>query len=51
MSIHTAVEEAQKFTIDTLKNGLVNGNGQLIPNRFFWMFSDLEEDENDPKHH
>ena len=51
MSIHTAVEEAQKFTIDTLKNGLVNGQGQLIPNRFFWMFSDLEEDENDPKHH
>lgn len=51
MSIHTAVEEAQKFTIDTLKNGFVNGNGQLIPNRFFWMFSDLEEDENDPKHH
>jgi len=51
MSIHTAVEEAQKFTIDTLKNGLVNGQGQLIPNRFFWMFSDLEEDENDLKHH
>lgn len=51
MSIHTAVEEAQKFTIDALKNGLVNGQGQLIPNRFFWMFSDLEEDENDPKHH
>jgi len=51
MSIHTAVEEAQKFTIDTLKNGLVNGQGQLIPNRFFWMFSDLEEDKNDLKHH
>jgi len=51
MSIHTAVEEAQKFTIDALKNGLVNGHGQLIPNRFFWMFSDLEEDENDLKHH
>ena len=51
MSIHTAVEEAQKFTIDTLKNGLVNGQGQLIPNRFFWMFSDLEEGENDLKHH
>ena len=51
MSIHTAVEEAQKFTIDTLKHSLVNGQGQLIPNRFFWMLSDFDEDENDLKHH
>lgn len=51
MSIHTAVEEAQKFTIDTLKHSLVNGQGQLIPNRFFWMLSNFDEDENDLKHH
>ena len=51
MSIHTAVEEAQKFTIDTLKHSLLNGQGQLIPNRFFWMFSNFDEDENDLKHH
>ena len=50
MTTEGAVAEAQDFTWQTLKYGLKNGRGQLIPNRFYWMTNDPEED-NEPKHH
>jgi hydroxymethylpyrimidine/phosphomethylpyrimidine kinase len=43
LSIDGAVEEAQHFTWQTLKNGFKPGMGQLIPNRFF-RDSDFEDD-------
>jgi len=43
LSIDEAVEEAQHFTWQTLKNGFKPGMGQLIPNRFF-RDSDFEDD-------
>ena len=42
LSINEAVEEAQHFTWQTLKNGFKPGMGQLIPNRFF-RDSDFED--------
>jgi hydroxymethylpyrimidine/phosphomethylpyrimidine kinase len=42
LSIDGAVEEAQHFTWQTLKNGFKPGMGQLIPNRFF-RDSDFED--------
>ena len=43
LSIDEAVEEAQHFTWQTLKNGFKPGMGQLIPNRFFRV-NDFEDD-------
>jgi len=43
LSIDEAVEEAQHFTWQTLKNGFKPGMGQLIPNRFFHD-NDFEDD-------
>jgi hydroxymethylpyrimidine/phosphomethylpyrimidine kinase len=43
LSIGEAVEEAQHFTWQTLKNGYKPGMGQLIPNRFF-QHNDIEDD-------
>ena len=43
LSIDEAVEEAQHFTWQTLKNGYKPGMGQLIPNRFF-RNNDFEDD-------
>ena len=34
-NLEIAVEEAQKYTWQTLKNGLELGKGQIHPNRFF----------------
>jgi hydroxymethylpyrimidine/phosphomethylpyrimidine kinase len=42
LSIDEAVEEAQHFTWQTLKNGFKPGMGQFIPNRFF-RDSDFED--------
>jgi len=42
-SIIEAVEEAQRFTWQTLRNGFKPGMGQLIPNRFF-RANDVEDD-------
>ena len=42
-SIIEAVEEAQHFTWQTLRNGFKPGMGQLIPNRFF-RANDVEDD-------
>ena len=50
MTTEGAVVEAQDFTWQTLKYGLKNGRGQLIPNRFYWMMQD-PEDDNEPQHH
>ena len=50
MTTEGAVAEAQDFTWQTLKYGLKNGRGQLIPNRFYWMMQD-PEDYNEPQHH
>ena len=50
MTTEGAVAEAQDFTWQTLKYGLKNGRGQLIPNRFYWMMQD-PEDDNEPQHH
>jgi len=43
LSIGEAVEEAQHFTWQTLKDGFKPGMGQLIPNRFFHEI-DIEDD-------
>ncbi len=43
LSIDEAVEEAQHFTWQTLKNAFKPGMGQLIPNRFF-RSTDIEDD-------
>jgi len=43
LSIDEAIEEAQHFTWQTLKNGFKPGMGQLIPNRFF-RDNDFEDD-------
>ena len=50
MTTEGAVGEAQDFTWETLKYGLKNGRGQLIPNPFYWMMQD-PEDDNEPQHH
>ena len=43
LTIEDAVEEAQYFTWQALKNGFKPGMGQLIPNRFFRP-SDIKDD-------
>lgn len=52
--LREAVYEAVSFTSLALKNAFKIGNGQLIPDRFHWIFnnSSYEEDDNDkPTHH
>ena len=44
-----AVEKAQKFTWQTLKNAFKPGMGQFIPDRFFWV-ADKEEDDGKYNH-
>lgn len=36
LSIESAIEEAQEFTWQTLKNGFRPGMGKFIPDRMFW---------------
>ena len=43
LTIEDAIEEAQYFTWQALKNGFKPGMGQLIPNRFFRP-SDIKDD-------
>ena len=54
-SLKEAVNEAIHFTSLALKNAFNIGQGQLIPDRFHWIFnnSSYEEDEdgNNPTHH
>ena len=37
LSLEVAVEEAQQFTWQTLRNAFKPGMGQSIPDRFFWI--------------
>ncbi len=45
LSIEEAVQEAQEYTWQTLKNGFRPGMGQFIPDRFFWARDDEEDDD------
>jgi len=42
LSVEEAVEEAQEYTWQTLKNGFRLGMGQFIPDRMFWARDDDE---------
>ena len=44
LSLEAAVEEAQQFTWQTLRNAFKPGMGQSIPDRFFWV-NDEEDDD------
>lgn len=46
LSMEEAVQEAQEYTWQTLKNAFRPGMGQFIPDRFFWARG---EDDNDDK--
>ena len=50
LSLKQAVEEGQDFTWHTLESAIQTGQGQRIPNRFFWM-NDFDDNEDDPTHH
>jgi hypothetical protein len=54
-SLKEAVNEAIHFTSLALKNAFNIGHGQLIPDRFHWIFNNslYEEDEDgdNPTHH
>ena len=45
LSMEEAIQEAQEYTWQTLKNAFRPGMGQFIPDRFFWA----REDESDDK--
>ena len=36
LSMEEAIQEAQEYTWQTLKNAFRPGMGQFIPDRFFW---------------
>jgi hydroxymethylpyrimidine/phosphomethylpyrimidine kinase len=44
LALEVAVEEAQQFTWQTLRNAFKPGMGQSIPDRFFWV-NDEEDDD------
>ena len=50
LSLKKAVEEGQDFTWHTLDSAIQTGQGQMIPNRFFWM-NDFDDTDDDPTHH
>lgn len=50
LSLKQAVEEGQGFTWHTLDAAIQTGQGQRIPNRFFWM-NDFDDSDDDPTHH
>ena len=50
LSLKQAVEEGQDFTWHALESAIQSGQGQRIPNRFFWM-NDFEDNDDDPTHH
>ena len=50
LSLKQAVEEGQDFTWHTLDAAIQTGQGQMIPNRFFWM-NDFDDSDDDPTHH
>ena len=52
--LREAAYEAVSFTSLALKNAFEIGNGQLIPDRFHWIFNNSSNEEDDnykPTHH
>jgi len=47
LSMEEAIQEAQEYTWQTLKNAFRPGMGQFIPDRFFWARDDEEGDDKD----
>jgi hydroxymethylpyrimidine/phosphomethylpyrimidine kinase len=47
LSMEEAIQEAQEYTWQTLKNGFRPGMGQLIPDRFFWARDEADANEKD----
>jgi hydroxymethylpyrimidine/phosphomethylpyrimidine kinase len=45
LSMEEAIQEAQEYTWQTLKNAFRPGMGQFIPDRFFWARDENEADE------
>ena len=46
LSMEEAIQEAQEYTWQTLKNAFRPGMGQFIPDRFFWARDEDEISEN-----
>ena len=49
LSMEEAIQEAQEYTWQTLKNAFRPGMGQFIPDRFFWARDDEDMAEDDIK--
>ncbi len=49
LSMEEAIQEAQEYTWQTLKNGFRPGMGQFIPDRFFWARDEEGADEKEVK--
>jgi hydroxymethylpyrimidine/phosphomethylpyrimidine kinase len=49
LSMEEAIQEAQEYTWQTLKNAFRPGMGQFIPDRFFWARDEEDVAENDIK--
>jgi hydroxymethylpyrimidine/phosphomethylpyrimidine kinase len=49
LSMEEAIQEAQEYTWQTLKNAFRPGMGQFIPDRFFWARDEEGADEKDVK--
>lgn len=47
LSIQEALQEAQEYTWQTLKNAFRPGMGQFMPDRFFWARDEVETTETD----
>ena len=47
LSMEEAIQEAQEYTWQALKNAFRPGMGQFIPDRFFWARDEEEGDSND----
>ena len=45
LSMEEAIQEAQEYTWQTLKNAFRPGMGQFIPDRFFWARDEEDADE------
>jgi hydroxymethylpyrimidine/phosphomethylpyrimidine kinase len=47
LSMEEAIQEAQEYTWQTLKNGFRPGMGQFIPDRFFWAREEESAEDKD----
>lgn len=47
LTVEEALQEAQEYTWQTLKNAFRPGMGQFIPDRFFWAREETEASETD----